>query len=528
MHFTKAPTISTRGASRATVAVLLLGVVAAAAGAAQPQHAPRADTSSPSVSAIERGRYLARLGDCASCHTASGGKPFAGGMYLPTPFGQISVPNITPDLKTGIGAWSDEEFYRAMHEGVGRQGEYLYPVFPFPWYTKVTRADVLAIKAYLFSLPAVAAPRAPLKLTWPASVRESLGAWRAAFFTAGEFQPLPGQSPEVNRGAYLVQGLGHCGECHNQHNVAGVSRWSGTLEGGPIEGWYAPNLTDNKQEGLGVWSTAEVAQFLKTGSSPHGGTALGPMQEVVQRSLSHLSDPDLLAIGAYLKSVPGKETYSDRAVPTARVAEGGTYLSYCASCHGVKGQGLTGEIPPLVNNGAVTAQGPQNVIRVVLGGLPAVRGMAPMPAVGASMTDEEVTEAVNYVRNSFGNAAPANAAPGLVAQLRATTRTTLTGDPTGACGGSDAATKHLLSTNHLEQQLADMTEANMLSVIDSALPRVRAAHAGDDSDGLVNGLTAAYCSVLTRANVAPAGRAARLGDFAVLVYGQLKHPDRGQ
>ena len=526
MHVTRALTISTRAASRATVAVLLLGV--AAAGAAQPQPAPRADTSSPSGSAIERGRYLARLGDCASCHTASGGKPFAGGMYLPTPFGQISVPNITPDLKTGIGAWSDEEFYRAMHEGIGRQGEYLYPVFPFPWYTKVTRSDVLAIKAYLFSLPAVAAPRAPLKLTWPASVRESLGAWRAAFFTAREFQPLPGQTPEVNRGAYLVQGLGHCGECHNQHNVAGVSRWSGTLEGGPIEGWYAPNLTDSKQEGLGVWSTAEVAQFLKTGSSPHGGTALGPMQEVVQRSLSHLSDPDLLAIGAYLKSVPGKDTYSDRAVPTARVAEGGTYLSYCASCHGVKGQGLAGEIPPLVNNGAVTAQGPQNVIRVVLGGLPAARGMAPMPAVGASMTDEEVTEAVNYVRNSFGNAAPANAAPGLVAQLRATTQTTLTGDPSGGCGASDAAAQRLLSTDHLEQQLAHMTEANMLSVIDRELPRVRAAHAGGDSDGLVNGLTAAYCRVLNQANVPPAGRAARLGDFAVLVYGQLKHPDRGR
>ena len=243
--------------------------------------------------AVSRGSYLVRAADCASCHTVQGGQPFAGGLYMPTPFGRISVPNITPDRETGIGAWSDADFYKAMHEGIGRAGENLYPVFPFPWYTKLTRADVLDIKAYLFSLPPVRAPRLPLKLSWPASERETLTAWRTLFFTPGEFKADPQQTPEINRGAYLVEGPGHCGECHNRRNVVGVSRWSGTLQGGEIEGWYAPNLTADNREGIGSWSVAELTQFLQSGVSPHAGVAFGPMQEVITESLSHLSAGDV-------------------------------------------------------------------------------------------------------------------------------------------------------------------------------------------------------------------------------------------
>ncbi|MBS0376849.1 MAG: c-type cytochrome [Proteobacteria bacterium] len=466
-------------------------------------------------------------GDCASCHTKPGGKPFAGGLYMPTPFGAVSVPNITPDLKTGIGAWTDEEFYRALHEGIGRRGEYLYPVFPFPWYTRVTRDDAVAMRAYLASLPAVSSPRAPLRLSWPASMRDSLLAWRTVFFKPVASPPSYA-TPQIARGAYLVEGLGHCGECHNRNNVAGRSRWSGRLEGGQIEGWYAPNITSDGAEGIGSWSEAEIARFLRTGTSRHGGVVLGPMQEVVQRSTSKLAATDLLAIAAYLKSVPPHKTYADTATPVGRVTEGGTYVSYCGSCHGVTGKGVGGEIPPLVGNGAVSAGGAQNIIRVVLGGLPAQRGMAPMPAVGAGMTDQEVAAAADYVRNSFGNAAPANAEPGLVAQIRADTQTTLAGNPPAGCPKvTQAPLAAALQGTSARSRLEAMTDVTMLDEIDRLLPAIHAAAPSLDSSSIVNGLTDVYCAVLADRKIAPALRAEQLGNFSMLVYGQLKHPADG-
>lgn len=503
---------------RVTAAVLF----AAVCPAVFPAHAAR-----PTSTLVSRGQYLVTAGDCASCHTKPGGQPFAGGLYMPTPFGAISVPNITPDLQTGIGAWSDEEFYRALHEGIGRHGEFLYPVFPFPWYTRVTRNDALAMRAYLASLPAVNSPRAPLRLSWPASVRDSLLAWRTLFFKPEASSPSYA-TPQIARGAYLVEGLGHCGECHNRNNVAGISRWSGRLQGGQIEGWYAPNITADYAEGIGSWSASEIAKFLKTGVSRHGGVVLGPMQEVVQRSTSQLTDRDLLAMAAYLKSVPPHESYPDTATPVARVAEGGTYLSYCASCHGVTGHGIGGEIPALVGNGAVSAGGAQNVIRVVLGGLPAARGMAPMPAVGAGMSDQDVAAAVNYVRNSFGNAAPANATPGLVGQIRADTQTTLAGNPATGCPRiTPTPLATALQTPSTHARLQAMTDATMLNDIDRLLPQVRAAAPSLDNSSLVNGLTDAYCAVLADRKLTVASRAEQLGNFSILVYGQLRHPDHG-
>jgi mono/diheme cytochrome c family protein len=318
-------------------------------------------------------------------------------LYAP-PFGEISTPNITPDRVTGIGEWTDDEFYRAMHEGIGRQNEYLYPVFPFPWFTKITRDDALAIKAYLFSLAPENAPRKPLKLGFPFNIREGLGAWRAAFFKAETFTPDPNRSAEINRGAYLVEGPGHCGECHNHHNIFGASNWSGKLEGGEIEGWYAPNITSDGHEGIGSWSIDQIATFLKSGSTPTAGVALGPMKETIDASLQHLSDQDLHAIAAYLKSVTGHETYKPAGPQAARSDSAQAYLSYCASCHQLDGRGVSGIIPALAGNGAVKAQGPENVVRVVLGGMEAAHGLAPMPAVGASMSDQEIADVVNYIR----------------------------------------------------------------------------------------------------------------------------------
>ena len=441
---------------------------------------------------------------------------------MPTPFGDISTPNITPDKTTGIGDWSDDDFYRAMHDGIGRHKEYLYPVFPFPWFTKITRDDVLAIKAYLFSLPGENAPRQPLKLAFPFSIREGLLAWRTAFFKPGTFAADPQSSDQVNRGAYLVEGLGHCGECHNRHAIFGASDWSGKLEGGEIEGWFAPNLTAAGNDSVAAWSSEQLVTFLKTGAAPGKGVALGPMRETIDNSLHFLTDDDLGAIAAYVKTATANQ--SAKAVPelaqTATRAGGEIYLSSCAFCHGPEGKGVAGVIPSLAGNPAVAAQGPENVIRVVLGGLEAAHGLAPMPAVGVSMADADIAAVVNYVRTSWGNAAPANAQSGTVADLRSKTKTLLAGNlPDGCPTIPNPQLSNAIGP--LRDKLKDADLANMLPLIDLILPTIKKS--GVSPDDIVNGLTAAYCPVVAAdKEISSAARASLLGNFSGLVYGQLK------
>jgi mono/diheme cytochrome c family protein len=470
---------------------------------------------------VERGQYLAIAGDCVSCHTAPGGKRFAGGRSMSTPFGSIATPNITPDKATGIGGWTDDQFYRAMHDGIGKSGEFLYPVFPFPWYTKVSREDVLAIKAYLETLPPEHAPRPKLQLSFPFDIRESLQAWRTAFFTAGSFAPDPKRDARINRGAYLVEGLGHCGECHNEDNIFGASDWSGRLKGGRVEGWYAPDLTGDGTHGIGNWTEDQLVAFLKTGAAPGKGLALGPMKLTIDDSLSHLSDADLHAIAAYLKSNSAGVRHKPAETATASADQAGAaaYLTHCASCHRVDGRGVPGRIPALAGNGAAISEGPENVIRVVLGGLPASHGFSPMPAVGAAMTDAEIAAAVNYVRLSWGNAAPANAEPGLVADLRAKTRTLLAGNAPGGCPPiADPKLAAALQAPALRQQFVGVDQGNMLERVDAILPEAEAT--GSTPDAIVNAMTSAYCPAL--ANVPPADRSVLLGDFSVLAYGQIE------
>jgi len=216
---------------------------------------------------VKRGEYLARAGDCFSCHTKQGGTPLAGGRQVQTPFGSISSPNITPDRDTGIGNWSDDDFYRVLHDGIDRQGRYVYPVMPFDYYTNVTRDDALAIKAFLFSQPPVNAPRPPSHLEFPFNIRTSLAGWRALFFTPGDFKADPSQPAAVQRGAYLVEGLGHCGACHTPRNELGGSKPGDALGGGELQGqgWFAPNITSDVRQGIGGWSDQQLVAYLKTG-----------------------------------------------------------------------------------------------------------------------------------------------------------------------------------------------------------------------------------------------------------------------
>ena len=353
---------------------------------------------------VQRGAYLARAGDCQSCHTAPGKPPYSGGEAIQTPFGPIYPPNITSDKVHGIGAWTDDEFYRALHEGVGRGGEYLYPAFPYLWYTKITRDDVAAIRAYLNTVAPSDLPSKPARLAFPFNIRTGLGAWNAAFFKPGEFKPDPSQSEQWNRGAYLVEGLGHCGDCHTPKGSAMEPVSSKAFSGGAIQDWYAPDITSNAAQGIGKWSVDDLAKFLKTGATPDKGVAVGLMSQVVHDSLAYLNDDDIRAIATFLKATPAVAAYKPTAPAgeTKPHAAGQTaYVTYCASCHQLDGRGLPGAVPALAGDGAVNAKGPENVVRMVLGGHLATGTFAAMPAVGAGMTDEQIADAVDYVRSAW-------------------------------------------------------------------------------------------------------------------------------
>ena len=402
---------------------LLAALLAASPAGATPQQGAQA----ASTDAVAHGEYLARMGDCVACHTAPGGKPYAGGLYLNSSFGQIASQNITPDQKTGIGAWSDDQFYDALHRGLDKDGNYLYPAMPYERYTRVTRDDVLAIKAYLFSLPPADAPEQPNHLVFPFNIRAGIGGWNALYFKEGTFQPDPSKPAQWNRGAYIVTGLGHCAACHTPRNAAQAPIDSEAFSGGIVDNWYAPNITSDPKEGIGTWSENDIVAYLKKGAAQGKGVSFGPMAQTVHDSLSHLTDDDLHAIAVYLKSLPPKRSYKETTAQNAYVREAGVqvYLTNCASCHQPNGQGLGQSVPPLAGNGVVAAKGPDDVIRAVLGGLPAQESYGPMPGYATVLSPQQVADVTNYIRTSWGNGAPANATPDLVARLLPKSRTML-------------------------------------------------------------------------------------------------------
>jgi mono/diheme cytochrome c family protein len=364
---------------------------------------------------INRGEYLARAGDCVACHTAPNGRQFAGDRPMPTPFGSLFVPNITPDEETGIGQWTSDDFFRMMRTGVSRDGTLLYPAMPFASYTKVTRADSDAIYAYLMSVPPVKQSNRPHELRFPFNNRDLLLGWRTLYFTEGEYISDPKQSSQWNRGAYLVQGLGHCAMCHTAINALGGSSESKAFEGGmiPNQNWYAPSLTSNRDAGLGNWEIKDIADLLQVGAS-HRGTVYGPMAEVVYNSLQYLSDEDVEAMAVYLKALPQRDSESPptsqaRLVNPAVMELGRkVYAKQCAVCHGDEGKGQAPAYPPLAGNQSITMSSPVNSIRMVLNG-----GYAPgtrknprphgMPPFSHILDDDEVSAVVTYIRVAWDN-----------------------------------------------------------------------------------------------------------------------------
>ncbi|MBI5720409.1 MAG: c-type cytochrome [Burkholderiales bacterium] len=399
-----------------------------AAEPASPGAGPGAAATPPPADAatLARGEYLARAGNCLGCHTRRGGAPGAGGRPIATPFGTVYSANLTPDRDTGLGRWSASEFRRALQHGRSRDGHLLAPAFPYPNFTRVTRADADALYAWLMSRPAVRQQNRPHELRFPYRLQAALAVWRALFFRAEPFVPDPARSEAWNRGSYLVNGLAHCMACHASRNFLGAPA-EATEPGGNIvstQQWYAPSLADAHEAGVGDWPLEDVVALLKTGTSPRG-TVMGPMAEVVARSTQHLAEADLRAMAEYLRTLQGPSAAPAAASAASTAAERPPrpppvlamlargrriYGDHCVDCHGERGEGTPGTAA-LAGSRAVLLATPRNVIQAIRHG-----GFAPttagnprpfgMPPFGLVLGDDDIAAVASYVRTSWGNDAP--------------------------------------------------------------------------------------------------------------------------
>lgn len=386
-------------------------------GAAEPAAAEPAPP--PVDPVVQRGEYLARIGNCISCHTVHGGEPFAGGLPFKTPYmflGTMYSTNITPDAETGIGAWTEDEFVRAMHEGKGPKGRSFFPAFPYVSFTKITDEDARAIYAYLRTVK-------PVKSEPPGNspvfaLRFGMKIWNALFFKEGRFTPDDTQSEEWNRGAYLVEGLGHCSACHTPRNVflaekADQNLWGAVVpdvvEEGKYRPWFAINLTQSKKGGLGGWSVDDIRRYLKTGHNRWGGT-FGPMNEVIANSLQYLTDEDAKAMATYIKSLPAAPDSPPMELTDAeREAAEALYDKHCEECHASSGRGGFMKAPPVAGSAIVQGRDPSSLINIILYGARPAKELNPpgawenMRAFAERMTDEEIAAVANYVRSSWNN-----------------------------------------------------------------------------------------------------------------------------
>jgi mono/diheme cytochrome c family protein len=386
------------------------------------------------ASVIERGEYLARAADCVVCHTAEGGTPFAGGRAFVLPFGTLYSTNITPDPETGIGNYTDADFLDAVHKGIGRGGTKLYPAMPYASYTYMSNEDALAIKAYLLTLKPLHAHAPQNTLVFPFNQRGLMGIWSTIFNPDVRFQPNADRSDEWNRGAYLAEAMGHCGECHTPRNLAFALNNRRKFAGAIQAGWRAYNITSDHSSGVGAWSDSELEHYLSTGHADGRGTASGPMGEAVDESLSHLRPSDITALVSYLRSVPDIATaglpkprtdpasavYSEGVTANANPHGQTVYEGACAGCHGWTG--ISPVLPPATLTGtrAINDATANNVAQAIIRGgqRHTAASSTDMPAFGDAYSDAEIASVANYVTARFGTQGSALTAA-QVAKLRA-------------------------------------------------------------------------------------------------------------
>lgn len=369
--------------------------------------------SGPQTAQVAHGRYIATAADCVACHTAPDGQPFAGGYALKTPFGTLLSSNITSDPVAGIGGWTEKQFDAALRKGIGRNG-HLYPAMPYTAYTKMSDADVADLWAYMRTVAPVSSKVDENQLPFPFSFRPILIGWNLLFFHEGRFQPDPKLSAAGNRGAYLSEALEHCGMCHTPKNLFGADNTGHPYEGATLQGWNAPDLTNNGYTGLGSWSPTDLVAYLKSGSNRFT-SASGPMSEAIVNSTQHLSDADLIAIATYLKGKPPRDPSRPAAITAAdpHVADGRRIFEVnCAACHISSGKGVSGMIPAFAGNPAIVSKDPASLLHVVLKGTDGTATEAnptgaAMPRFDWKLGDAQIADVLTYVRNAWGNAAPA-------------------------------------------------------------------------------------------------------------------------
>jgi mono/diheme cytochrome c family protein len=394
-----------RGRLRGLRAILTCGLLCSALAGGEAR-------SEPDPEAIAHGKALTIAGDCASCHSADPAKPFAGGKRIDTPFGAIYSPNLTPDRDTGIGAWSDDDFHRALRLGVAPDGSRYYPAFPYPNFTKLVRDDILAIRAYLATLAPVRNTVPPPELRWPLNYRIVMRGWNWLFFKPGILQPDQQKGTAWNRGRYLAEGLGHCGACHTPKNIFGADRRGQAYGGGRVADMFAPRLDGAERSGLKSWSVDDIVEYLQSGRNgkSHAG---GPMSEVVVNSTSQMSDADVRAIAVYLKDLPaGAPEPAVSPPPPPQMANGEKiYRGACVACHELDGSSAPRIYPPLPGNANLQSADPSSTLRIILDGAesvttPRAPNKGSMPAY-PKLSDQDIADVATYIRNSWGNAAPA-------------------------------------------------------------------------------------------------------------------------
>lgn len=369
----------------------------------------RPSPDGPEAGLLRRGRYLATVGDCVSCHTRAGGLPFTGGRGLQTPFGVIYSPNLSGSAD-GIASWTPDQFFRAMHDGIDNDGDHLYPAFPYTHFTVVSRADSDAILAWLKTVPGDASTAPANRLPFPLDLRPVMLVWNALNFAQHGLAANPAQPAAWNRGAYLVAGLGHCSACHSPTTALGAEDTAHAFHGGKLDNWLAPDLTGNRRTGLGGWSQQDIVDYLKYGRSARSNAA-GPMAEVVTYSTSLMSDADLTAIAIYLKTLtPSADMTASPPAAVAMRTGGAIFGDTCTACHREGGVGSARLFPPLAGSAAVQQADPTSVIRLILAGGRTGPTLArpsalSMPSFAWKLDDQQVADVATYARNSWGNRA---------------------------------------------------------------------------------------------------------------------------
>ncbi len=465
---------------------------------------------------VARGHYIALAADCGSCHSAPGGQPYAGGYPLKSDFGIIYGPNITQDVKTGIGSWTKADFERALREGRSKDGSYLYPAMPYDAYTKMTAADMDALWAYMKTVKPVSYTPPKNTLPFPLTVRSGLAVWQDLYFKPGPFVPNAAKDAQWNRGAYLVDALAHCTDCHTPRNIAQGPETQHVLAGAKIEGWYAPDISSDSNSKLHGWSVEELTKFLKSGTTPGNAKAFGPMQETVHDSLRFLKDADLRAMAVYLKDQPGGtqlEAATKAKWPADRLADGKlVYENNCSSCHQSNGKGIAGTVPALANNDAVTASEPYNVVMAMLEGFPAQGTWGAMGSFAHQLSDDQIADVTNYVRTAWGNNAIPNATPWSVSNWRKNASAPSSAEADGLLCPS-------LATDVLQPALAAGPAALKQAARDNAkmsalVGQYRTARPQSSKAQVVEALSTAYCRAVAADHVSSARASAAMANFA--------------